>query len=253
MSYQTVPPTEPPAFEDNTPRVDGDNIPDDFKYSVNVSECELSIRHMFIRKVYSLLAVQIFASCLVGYVIRSNLTILNWSLNNLWLFFICCAGGIGFLIAANVYGRSYPKNLIFLGLFTLCEAYTLGVACALVETPLVVEALVLTFLIFLGLTIFAFQTKYDFVSWQGFLSVGLWSLLGLGFILMFFPHTSGLETVYLFLGAIIFSVYVIIDTQQLMKSCNLDDEVRACISLYLDILNLFLFILRILQNSNNRD
>lgn len=107
----------------------------------------------------------------------------------------------------------------------------------------------LTFIIFIGLTLFAFQTKYDFVSWQGAAGMALWGLIGWGFVMMFFPHqSSAMEMIYSGLGAAIFSVYIVIDTQRLMKTANLDDEVMATMSLYLDILNLFLFILRILQS-----
>ncbi|KAM9891158.1 hypothetical protein OXX79_010920, partial [Metschnikowia pulcherrima] len=60
MSYQPVP-SQPPAYgEDPAARSMGDNVPDDFKYSVNVASCELPVRQMFVRKVYALLSVQIF-------------------------------------------------------------------------------------------------------------------------------------------------------------------------------------------------
>ena len=44
---------------------------------------------------------------------------------------------------------------------------------------------------------------------------------------------------FIVLGALIFSIYIIIDTQQIMKTLHLDDEIIGCISLYLDIINLF--------------
>ncbi|ODV66924.1 UPF0005-domain-containing protein [Hyphopichia burtonii NRRL Y-1933] len=239
-------PVPPPYTEERTA---GDNIPDDFKYSTNVSECLVDLRHMFIRKVYSLLTLQILGTIITGFIIRSSPSIQNWCFNNIWLWIVSMVGSIGFLVSTLYKARSYPTNLILLSGFTLCEAYGIGLATATVESGVVIQALELTLLIFVGLTIFAFQTKYDFISWQGFTSMGLWVLIGWGFLFMFFPqHLSTAELIYSGLGALIFSIYIIIDTQKIIKTCHLDDEIPATISLYLDIINLFLFILRILNN-----
>ncbi|ODV81220.1 UPF0005-domain-containing protein [Suhomyces tanzawaensis NRRL Y-17324] len=250
QAYQPVasePPNEPPSYD--TPREAGDNIPDDFKYSVDVASCELPIRQMFIRKVYSLLTAQILATVVVGLFIRSNGTVQAWCLENTWLLIVSFVGAIGTLIGAHIKARSYPSNLIFLGAFTIFEAYGIGLSCSLVESGVVVQALMLTLLIFIGLTAFAFQTKYDFTSWQGVLGMSLWGLIAWSFILFFFPGQSKfVELVYSGIGALIFSAYIVVDTQIIMKTAHLDDEIIATISLYLDIVNLFLFILRILQS-----
>ncbi|EMG48794.1 bxi1 Bax inhibitor 1 [Candida maltosa Xu316] len=242
----------PPQEEGSGPRQYGDNIPDDFKYSVSVASCELPLRQLFIRKVYSLLTIQLMGTVVMGLIVRSSDSFKVWALTNTWLLILAFVGAIGFMIGAFYKARSYPVNLILLAGFTVCESYTLGVACAFVDSSVLIEAVLLTLLIFIGLTLFAFQTKYDFISWQGTVGLVLWGLIGWGFIMMFFPQQSTfMENVYSFIGAVVFSIYIIIDTQQIMKTLHLDDEVIACISLYLDIINLFLFILRILNN--NRD
>lgn len=120
QEYARVPTEEPPSYD--TPRVAGDNIPDDFKYSVDVASCELPIRQLFIRKVYSLLAIQILGTVLVGFIIRSSPSIKEWCFSNMWLFAITMIGSIGFLVATHFKARSYPTNLFLLGGFTLCEA-----------------------------------------------------------------------------------------------------------------------------------
>lgn len=247
MSYSQLP-TEPPAYGEPQARTPDDNIPDDFKYDVNVALCELPIRHLFIRKVYALLSLQIFATVVVGFMIRLSPTIQNWCLNNVWLLIVSLIGSFGFLIATHFKARSYPINLVLLGGFTLCEAYGIGVACSFDNTSTLIQAISLTAVIFIGLTAFAFQTKYDFTSWQGALGMGLWALIGWGFILFFLPFSKGIEMVYSGIGALIFSVYIVVDTQIILKTACLDDEIPATLKLYLDILNLFLFILNLLRN-----
>lgn len=253
MSSENIDSRAPPEYESLPgPRMEGDNLPDDFKYSSNVASCELSIRNMFLRKVYSLLSVQILGTLFVGVLIKCNQGVQLWCMNNMWLFLVSMISSFGFLFLTLFKARSYPYNLFFLGGFTLSEAYLIGFASSLTETDALVQAIIITFVVFIGLTLFAFQTKYDFISWQGSLYMALWGLIGLGFILMFFPlQSSVMELIYALGGCIIFSLYVVIDTQRIMKTCNLDDEIPAAMQLYMDILNLFLFILRLLDRRND--
>lgn len=264
MSYSQIPQeplSQPPAYSNSVPsspygdpsgaRSEGDNIPDDFKYSLNVAACELPIRQMFIRKVYAILSLQILATVAVGFFIKLSSGVQNWCLNNQWLFWVSFIGAFGFMIGAHVKARSYPTNLILLAGFTLCEAYIVGLGCSLDKSEILVKAALVTGVIFIGLTAFAFQTKYDFRSWQGALGMGLWALIGWGLVMMFFPGSETVNMVYSGLGALLFSAYIVVDTQLIMKFMHLDDEVPAAIKLYLYNLNLFLFILRMMRNSDD--
>lgn len=67
----------------------------------------------------------------------------------------------------------------------------------------------------------------------------------------FFPHSSTVELGYGIFGAILFSGYILVDTQLIMRHYHVEEEIAASISLYLDIINLFLSILRILNSQNN--
>lgn len=251
MSYTAVP-QNPPAYDSPEPRADGDNIPDDFKYGTYVSECSFDLRQMFVRKVYSLLSLQVLATILVGAFMRYNTSVRDWALTHSWPMWVSILGAVGFMIGAFFKSRSYPINLVLLGGFTLCESYGIGMVAATLESEILFQALLLTAVVFIGLTLFAFQTKYDFTSWQGAASIGLWVLIGWGFMFMFFPqHSSTVELVYSGLGALVFAVYVVIDTQNIMRNYHLEDEVPACIALYLDLLNLFLYIVRLLSSRND--
>lgn len=237
------PPEYPPTDELLSEQ---DRIPDDFKYSVDVASCEISIRHMYIRKVYALLTMQIMCTVVVGFFMRYNSSVTNFVFNNVWLLFVSLAGMFGFMIATFVKARSYPINLVLLAGFTLCEAYTVGMCTALVESDVLVHALLLTCIIFIGLTLFAFQTRYDFTSWQSYMGFALWSLVGWGFVMMFFPGSSStMQKAYSGIGAVIFGIYIIIDTQHILKTAHLDDEVMSALKLYLDVVNLFMHILNL--------
>lgn len=147
--------------------------------------------------------------------------------------------------------KSYPTNLLFLSLFTFAEAYTISVIVSFYNANIVFNAVVLTGGIFVFLSLFACQTKYDFTSWVPYLYGALWGLVLFGFMFMFLPYSSTGELIYGGISAVLFSAYILVDTQMIMRKHHVEEEIAAAISLYLDIINLFLAILRILNSQSD--
>merc|ERR1712087_1065169 len=109
-----------------------------------------------------------------------------------------------------------------------------------------------------GLTLFACQTKLDFTGCGPYLFVGILCLMAFGFFVclgsFFLSYHSQeiLNTLYACAGALLFSFYIVYDTQLIVggkhqhsHEFGVDDYAFAAISLYLDIVQLFLFLLRI--------
>lgn len=257
-SYSQAPPSyEPSASNDQAallggaPRSHDDNDPDDFMRGVKVAEASIDIRMAFVRKVYSILTVQLLATAALSTISFFSAGYKDWIQSNVWMMWTSLFGAIAFLILTFWKRKSYPTNLLFLSGFTLLEAYSVSVVVSFYESSIVLKALVLTAGIFIGLTLIACQSKYDFTAWQPYLFIGLWGLILVGFVAMFLPGGGTFELVYSVAGALIFSAYILVDTQLIMRTCHVEEEIQAAISLYLDIINLFLFILRILNNTSN--
>lgn len=123
-------------------------------------------------------------------------------------------GAIGMMLLTYWKRHSYPTNLLFLSGFTLLEAYTISVVVSFYKTSIVLNAVLLTAGIFVFLTAFACQTKYDFTSWMPYLFGGLWGLILFGFMAAFFPYSSTGELIYGGLAALIFSGYILVDTRK---------------------------------------
>lgn len=58
--------------------------------------------------------------------------------------------------------HSHPLNLFILAVFTLFESMAVGTVVGFYETIVVIQALCITLAVFVGLTLFTMQTKYDF-------------------------------------------------------------------------------------------
>ncbi|KAL2013620.1 hypothetical protein VTN00DRAFT_1145 [Thermoascus crustaceus] len=250
--YTQAPPSYQASAEfPDAPRSEGDNVPDDFKFGGSVAEATLPIRMQFIRKVYSILTVQILLTTILSSVSFFSDRYRLWIQSNFWLMAISLIGAIAFMFLTFWKRKSYPANLLFLSGFTAMEAYSISVMTSFYDARVVIEALIITLGIFVALTVFACQTRYDFTSWIPYLFGGLWVLILFGFMAAFFPVSSTVELVYGAVAALIFSGYVLVDTQLIMRHYHVEEEIAAAISLYLDVLNLFLSILRILNSQNN--
>ena len=174
-----------------------------------------------------------------------------WIQSNAWMLWMSLFGAIGFMLLTYWKRKSYPTNLLFLGAFTALEAYSISVITSFYDSKIVLEALIFTVAIFVALSLFACQTKYDFTNWLPYLFGALWVLIIFGFMSMFFPKNSMMELGYGVVAALIFSAYILVDTQLVMRHYHVEEEIAAAISLYLDIINLFLAILRILNSQQN--
>ncbi|KAH6675122.1 inhibitor of apoptosis-promoting Bax1-domain-containing protein [Halenospora varia] len=242
--------TDQAALLGGGPRSSEDNVPDDFKFGGSVSEATIDIRMAFVRKVYAILSVQLIATGILSTISFWSEGYKEWIQSNNWMLFVSLFGAIGFMLLTYWKRKSYPTNLLFLGAFTGMEAYSISVIVSFYNSRIVLQAVLLTAGIFIALTLFACQTKYDFTSWMPYLFGALWALVLFGFMAMFFPGNSTVELAYSGVAALLFSAYILVDTQLIMRHYHVEEEIAAAISLYLDIINLFLAILRILNQQN---
>jgi len=256
--YTQQPPSyEPSSSADQAALLGGglrsseDNIPDDFKFGGSVAEASIDIRMAFVRKVYAILSVQLIATAVLSAISFWSVSYKEWIQSNQWMMWVSLFGAIGFMLLTFWKRKSYPMNLLFLAGFTGLEAYSISVITSFYDSRIVLQAVVITAGIFIALTLFACQTKYDFTSWMPYLFGGLWALILVGFMAAFFPANSTVELAYSGIAALIFSGYILVDTQLIMRHYHVEEEIAAAISLYLDIINLFLAILRILNNQQS--
>ncbi|KAK5646066.1 hypothetical protein RI129_004530 [Pyrocoelia pectoralis] len=226
-------------------------IEDDFAYRNNVSQATKRVRMAFIRKVYGLLCVQLFLTVIVASICLFTPAVKEFIHSNDWLLMIAFFGSIGLLIGLHVKRLETPTNFILLAAFTVVEAYTVGVVVSFYSQAVVIQALVLTLVVVGCLTAYTFQTKRDYSSMYSGLFAGLCILLVAGILQLFF-HSSVFELVVAIAGALLFSLFIVFDTQMLMQTLSPEEYILATINLYLDIINLFLHILRILQSANNQ-
>jgi FtsH-binding integral membrane protein len=154
------------------------------------------------------------------------------------------------LFLAQMNARSFPRNVILTLLFTFVEGIYIAPFLYIMQQQApgaVGQAGILTFGAFGALSLYALTSRRDFSAWGSFLMVGFVVLL----IAMFINYFVASAGAYLWLsavGVLIFSGLLVFDTWRFMRSGRFgpDDYVFAAVQIYLDLLNMFMFILSLL-------
>jgi len=228
-------------------------LPDDegYKVGLTVNESGKAIRQAFVRKVYGVLVCQLGLTGIVAGLMSYN-NAGPWIAANQWSFYVPLFSSILVMFALYWKRQSHPLNILLLGLFTVLESIGIGAIVSFSDTGIVLQALGITAIVFLGLTIFTFQSKWDFSNLGTYLYGAILIFLVTGIFSIFFPFSRTIDAIYAGFGCLIFSGYILFDTWLIAERVSPDDWVLACVSLYLDVINLFLNILRLLSDLQDR-
>ena len=240
---------------------------------MDLASIERSIKLGFIRKVYTILATQLAltVAIVMGTIYMSFETLPNGTpdaatmtafgrgvvQNYLIVVLLCFIPLIACLCVLNSMKNQYPHNFLLLLVFTIIESITLGMMCVIFYAggygSEILLAFGITLAIFCVLTLFTMQSKID---WS-FLGPAIFCCL---FILIFWsffqfilaPAASfTFRKLFSLFGAIIFCLFIIYDTNNIMKHFGVDDYIIAAIELYLDVINLFRYLLLLLAFSRD--
>jgi len=216
-----------------------------------LSVMPVSVRSDFIKKVYALLTVQLLVTTAVAmpfvlfagsaWMREHTSLLLAAQLGSLAMVFgmMCCCQGML---------RRYPTNYIFMAAFSVAMGIIVGFVSATYTGPSVAMAAGMTVAIFLGLTAYACVTKSDFTGMGPYLFGALLCLMVFGFVLWFVSSPLA-QKIYAGVGALLFCFYITYDTQLIVggehkkHEFTVDDACFAALSLYLDVINLFMSIL----------
>lgn len=227
----------PPPFNENQ----------DFDFGLD----NKTIRRAFIRKVYLVLTAQLMVTCGFVAIFTFVQEVKAFVQVNTWTYFL--SYGVFFVTicvitcCGNV-RRRHPWNLVALSILTLSMSYMVGMIASFHKTESVIIAVGITAVVCFTVVIFSMQTKYDFTSCYGVLFVCLLVLIIFSILCIFLQNII-VQIVYAGLGALLFTAFLAVDTQLLLGNKELalspEEYVFAALNLYMDIINIFLYILAI--------
>lgn len=215
------------------------------------------VRRGFVLKVYGLLSAQLLVS--VGLAAPFQYMTSQWLIANVWLLFLSSALTLSSvcIMACCKEAQVFPLNYILLSIFTLSEGLFVGMFSANFTWQSVLGAAVITTAVVVLLTMYAATTTTDFTGVTPYVFAAVCVLLLFSFISMIFAlcgiYCPALVMVYDLIGVLVFVMYLVLDTQRILGDLGghehqftIDEYVFATMTLYLDIVNLFVHILRVL-------
>jgi FtsH-binding integral membrane protein len=247
-----------------------DNSPDNLNYpqmspdiknsndNQNIEEdliIQKQLRKGFIRKVYCILTSQLIFTFLMVLFCQipsiKNFMQVNTTFMSLILGLFSIAFIIVFIILGcnPSVGKKVPYNYIILFTITLFESIFCSFLAAALDFKLVCFAILFTIGATAGLTFYAWTTKTDVTFMGGMLFMGLCQLFVFCIIALFI-RSQILELLIILVTTFLFGIYIIYDTQLLIgkfgQYYQIDDYIFAAMQLYLDIIRLFIEIMKIL-------
>lgn len=235
-------------YADSEPRHGSEELPDEL--STKLSD---NSRMPFIRKVYGILFAQFFLTAIWVAIVANNrvgfITFFRAHPELLLLALVCELTCLYALGCYQSVARSVPTNYILLAIFTFSMSYAISYTTVLYEPSDIMAAAFLTAAVVGGLTLYALTTKTDYNVFAAF----IWSMslvLLATFILALFIRNRFMSLAVSVLVMMLLCVFIIYDTQLIFgeksSQFSIDDYIFAAMVLYIDIMRLFLEILRIL-------
>lgn len=169
----------------------------------------------------------------------------------IWVVFIA---ELVLVFTSGMWSTKRPINYLLFSLFALLTGITITplllMATVIGGVGIVVKALLATFLMFTAAGIIGYTTKRSLEGMRGFLFISLIGMIIVGVIGIFIPWGSTFEMIYAGIGVLLFSGYTMYDVKRIKKYPQ-DRYIDAAMHLYLDIFNLFIFILRLILSQRS--
>jgi len=209
----------------------------------------------FMTKVYGWMSFAMFLTALMAWTVASSETAILFIFENPMVFYGLIIGELAlvWIISASI-NRLSPGLMSFLFVFySLLNGATLSFIFLLYTTESIASTFVVTGLTFGAMSVYGFMTKKDLSGWGNILFMALIGLIIASVANIFFANST-LYWIVTYAGILIFVGLTAYDTQKLKNiSYQISDEqtagklaIMGALSLYLNFINLFLLLLRIL-------
>jgi FtsH-binding integral membrane protein len=214
----------------------------------------------FMSRVYGWMTFGLLITAIVSYVIGSDPALMQ-SLKGSFMFVVILQFALVIGISAGINKLSVAMaTLLF-----LVYSFTTGVLLSTLFVQYSITSLGQTFAItagsFAGLALYGATTKRDLKAMGTFMMMGLFGII-IAMVVNFFMHSSALDSVISLAGVLIFAGLTAWDTQKIKafgQSGQTETDmghkfaILGALTLYLDFINLFLFLLRFTGGRSRRD
>ena len=220
---------------------------------ISASTAEMDVReHSFIRSVYAWMFGGLLLTAVAALWVVMSPAMQHFVIENPFIRFglIIAELGIVFYLSMRLTKMSAAAAATAFLTYSLFNGLTLSILAFAYTSASLVQAFVTAAGMFGAMSIYGTVTKRDLTSWGSFFMMGLFGII-ICMVVNFFLNSSGLSFVISILGVFIFLGLTAYDTQKIRAYANVGGGLRdnfaiiGALNLYLDFINLFLFMLRL--------
>ncbi len=231
-----------------------------FNYqSVATSEEKAAVAFpALMRKVYVWMSMALVITGLTAWIVAHNASLLQLIYGNSATIWILFAVEIGLVIAlsAAIHKLSLPVATLMFIVYSVLNGAVLSSIFLVYTMSSIATVFFITAATFGAMSVFGYVTKKDLSSIGKFLMMALIGLI-IATVVNLFMKNSGLDMIISYAGVLIFVGLTAWDTQKIKQMCLQAPDtgesmqklaLLGALSLYLDFINLFIYLLRILGN-----
>lgn len=188
-------------------------------------------------------------------------TPLIYVVDSLYLLFTIAELALVFMLSSRVQNMSVGGARATFFSYAVLNGMVLSYYFLLFDVSTLVLAFLATALYFGLMAVYGTTTHKDLSGWGPKLMLGLIALLVTGFVGMLFGMGFGATVLYSGIGLVVFMLLTAYDTQKLSQMYAYyayDSElaekasIYGALTLYLDFINIFLYVVRLLGMNNRR-
>jgi len=211
----------------------------------------------FVRSVYNWMFVGLAVTGFIAYYVSTNEGMMSFIYGHRMVFWgiLLAELALVFAISGMVNRMSAGTATGLFVLYSALNGLTLSVIFLLYTRSSIVSTFFICAGTFLACSIYGWTTKRDLTSLGGFLMMGLFGII-IASIVNIFLRSGAVNVIVSYIGVLVFVGLTAYDTQKLKnmalsQPAGIDGGVLrkgailGALSLYLDFINLFLFLLRI--------
>jgi FtsH-binding integral membrane protein len=214
----------------------------------------------FIRSVYNWMAIGLGLTGVVAFYVSNSETLLKLIFGNQFIFFGLIIGELilVFTISARVHKMQASTATSLFVLYAALNGATISAIFLIYTKSSITSTFFICAATFIASSIYGMVTKRDLTSMGQFMFMGLIGIV-IASVVNLFVRSSGMSLMVSYIGVIVFVGLTAYDTQKLRTMAlsqpdGLDSgtvkkgAILGALTLYLDFINLFLMLLRILGN-----
>ena len=216
---------------------------------------------VLMRKVYLWMSLALVITGFTAYYVATSESLLGMIYSNSIVFWGLIIGELALVIAlsAAINRLSLTTATLMFVLYSVLNGVTMASIFLVYTLSSIASVFFITAATFGAMAAYGYFTKKDLTSWGRILFMGLIGII-IASVVNIFVGSSGLNLILSYIGVLVFVGLVAYDSQKikqmLLTAPDASESMQklallGALSLYLDFINLFLHLLRILGSNRN--